>query len=236
MSALNESTVEDAALTWFGELGYAVGHGPQIAPGEAAAERDSFAEVVLVGRLRAALRRINPAIPDEAREQSLRKVLRVANGSLVQTNLAFHRMLRDGVDVEYQRPDGSIKGDKARLLDFADVRANDWLVVNQFTVIEAQHNRRPDVVVFVNGLPLALIELKNAADEDATHLERLRADPDLQGGGAEPAALQRGVGGERRIAGAHRFADGEPRAIAYAEFIQLMDVRSEKAKAINDSR
>ena len=168
MSALNESTVEDAALTWFGELGYAVGHGPQIAPGEAAAERDSFAEVVLVGRLRAALRRIDPAIPDEAREESLRKVLRVANGSLVQTNRAFHRMLRDGVDVEYQRPDGSIKGDKARLLDFADVRANDWLVVNQFTVIEAQHNRRPDVVVFVNGLPLALIELKNAADEDAT--------------------------------------------------------------------
>jgi len=168
MSALNESIVEDAALTWFGELGYAVGHGPQIAPGEAAAERDSFAEVVLVGRLRAALRRINPAIPDEAREESLRKVLRVANGSLVQTNRAFHRMLRDGVDVEYQRPDGSIKGDKARLLDFADVRANDWLVVNQFTVIEAQHNRRPDVVVFVNGLPLALIELKNAADEDAT--------------------------------------------------------------------
>ena len=168
MSALNESIVEDAALTWFGELGYAVGHGPQIAPGEAAAERDSFAEVVLVGRLRAALRRIDPAIPDEAREESLRKVLRVANGSLVQTNRAFHRMLRDGVDVEYQRPDGSIKGDKARLLDFADVRANDWLVVNQFTVIEAQHNRRPDVVVFVNGLPLALIELKNAADEDAT--------------------------------------------------------------------
>ncbi|MBL8425208.1 MAG: type I restriction endonuclease subunit R [Candidatus Accumulibacter phosphatis] len=168
MSALNESTVEDAALTWFGELGYAVGHGPQIAPGEAAAERDSFAEVVLVGRLRAALRRINPAIPDEAREESLRKVLRVANGSLVQTNRAFHRMLRDGVDVEYQRPDGSIKGDKARLLDFADVRMNDWLVVNQFTVIEAQHNRRPDVVIFVNGLPLALIELKNAADQDAT--------------------------------------------------------------------
>jgi type I restriction enzyme R subunit len=166
--SLNESTVEDAALSWFRELGYTVGHGPDIAPGEAAAERDSFGEVVLVGRLREAIRRLNPAIPDEVREEARRKVLRVGNGSLVQTNRAFHRMLRDGVDVEYARPDGSIKGDKARLVDFADVRANDWLVVSQFTVIEAQHNRRPDVAVFVNGLPLALIELKNAADEDAT--------------------------------------------------------------------
>jgi type I restriction enzyme R subunit len=166
--SLNESIVEDAALTWFGELGYAVGHGPQIAPGEPAAERDSFGEVVLVGRLREAIRRLNPAIPEEAREEALRKVLRVATTSLAQTNRAFHRMLRDGVDVEYARPDGSIKGDKARLIDFDDVRANDWFAVNQFTVIEAGHNRRPDVIAFVNGLPLALIELKNAADEDAT--------------------------------------------------------------------
>ena len=166
--SLNESIVEEAALEWFGELGYAIGHGPHIAPGEPAAERDSFGEVVLVGRLRDAIRRLNPGIPEDAREEALRKVLRVANGSLVQTNRAFHRMLRDGVDVEYARPDGSIKGDKARLVDFAVVGANDWFVVNQFTVIEAQHNRRPDVVVFVNGLPLALIELKNAADEDAT--------------------------------------------------------------------
>jgi type I restriction enzyme R subunit len=166
--ALNESIVEDAALTWFGELGYAIGHGPDIAPGELAAERASFGEVVLVGRLRVAIGRLNPLIPDEAREDALRKVLRVGTESLLQTNRAFHRMLRDGVDVEYPRSDGSIKGDKARLVDFADASANDWFVVNQFTVIEAQHNRRPDVVVFVNGLPLGLIELKNAADEDAT--------------------------------------------------------------------
>ena len=166
--SLTESIVEDAALTWFGELGYAVGHGPQMAPGEPAAERDSFGEVVLVGRLREALRQLNPAIPEEAREEALRKVLRVATPSLVQTNRAFHRLLRDGVDVEYARPDGSTKHDKAWLVDFSDVRANDWLAVNQFTVIEGQHNRRPDIVVFINGLPLALIELKNAADEDAT--------------------------------------------------------------------
>jgi type I restriction enzyme R subunit len=165
---INESIVEEAALEWFGELGYAIGHGPQIAPGEPGAERDSFGEVVLVGRLRAAIRRLNPAMPEEAREEALRKVQRLGTPSLTQTNRAFHRMLRDGVPVEYPRPDGSIAGDHARLVDFGDARANDWLAVNQFTVIEGQHNRRPDIVVFVNGLPLGLIELKNAADEDAT--------------------------------------------------------------------
>ena len=165
---LTESIVEDAALTWFGELGYALGHGPQMAPGEPAAERYSFSEVVLVGRMREAIQRLNPAIPEEAREEALRKVLRVGSPALTQTNRAFHRLLRDGVPVEYPRPDGSIAGDHVRLVDFGDVRANDWLAVNQFTVIEGQHNRRPDIVVFVNGLPLGLIELKNAGDEDAT--------------------------------------------------------------------
>jgi type I restriction enzyme R subunit len=165
---ISESIVEDAALGWFGELGYVVGHGPHLAPGEPAAERDSFGEVVLVGRLREAIRRLNPAIPEDAREEALRKVVRVGTPSLTQTNRAFHRMLRDGVPVEYPRADGSIKGDQVWLLNFGDVSANDWLAVNQFTVVEGQHNRRPDIVVFVNGLPLGLIELKNAADEDAT--------------------------------------------------------------------
>jgi type I restriction enzyme R subunit len=166
--ALNESIVEEAALTWFGELGYAIGHGPHIAPGELAAERESFGDVVLIGRLRAAIARLNATIPEEAREDALLKILRVGTESLLQTNRIFHRMLRDGVNVEYSRADGSIKGDTVRLLDFADASANDWFVVNQFTVIEMHHNRRPDVVVFVNGLPLGLIELKNAADEGAT--------------------------------------------------------------------
>jgi type I restriction enzyme, R subunit len=140
----------------------------QLAPGEPAAERDSFGEVVLVGRLREAIRRLNFSIPEEAREDALRKVLRVGTPSIIQTNRAFHQMLRDGVDVEYPRGDGSIKGDKVLLVDFTDVRANDFFAVNQFTVIEGQHYRRPDIVVFVSGLPLGLIELKNAADEDAT--------------------------------------------------------------------
>src|ERR1700722_14118815 len=165
---LSESTVEDAALEWFAELGYSVAHGPHLAPGEPAAERESFGEAVLVGRLREAIRRLNVSISEEAREEALRKVLRVGTPSLTQTNRAFHRMLRDGVPVEYPRSDGSIAGDHVRLVDFADVGANDWLAVNQFTVIEGQHNRRPDIVVFLNGLPLGLVELKNAADEDAT--------------------------------------------------------------------
>ena len=165
---ISEGTVELATLEWFSDLGYTTENGPRVAPGEPGAERAAFGEVVLAERLRDSLARLNPAIPEEAREDALRKVLRVATPSLVQTNRAFHRLLRDGVDVEYSQPDGSTKHDKAWLVDFSDVRANDWLAVNQFTVIEGQHNRRPDIVVFVNGLPLALIELKNAADEDAT--------------------------------------------------------------------
>ena len=140
--SLNESIVEYATLEWFRELGYAVGHGPHLAPGEPAAERASFGDVVLAGRLRAAIRRLNPAIPEEAREEALRKVLRLGTPSLVQTNRAFHRMRRDEVEVEYARPDGSIAGDHVRLVDFDVVGANDWLVVKQFTVIERQHNRR----------------------------------------------------------------------------------------------
>jgi type I restriction enzyme R subunit len=165
---INESIVEDAALTWFAELGYAVVEGPTLAPGEPASERDTFSEVVLVGRLSEAIHRLNLAIPEEAREEALRKVLRIASPALTQTNRAFHGMLRDGVAVEYKHADGSIAGDHARLLDFEEPEGNDWLVVNQLTVIEGQHNRRPDIVVFVNGLPLGVVELKNAADEEAT--------------------------------------------------------------------
>ncbi len=166
--SLTESIVEDATLTWLRELGYAICHGPDIAPGEPAAERDSFGDVVLVGRLRDAIHRLNPSIPEDALEEALRKALRPETPSLVGNNRRFHAMLRDGVEVEYCRGDGSIAGDRVRLIDFDNPQANNWLAVNQFTVIEGQHNRRPDVVIFVNGLPLAVIELKNAADEGAT--------------------------------------------------------------------
>ena len=106
--SLNESIVEDAALEWFGELGYAVGHGPQLAPGEAAAERDSFGEVVLVGRLREAIRRLNPAIPEEAREEALRKVLRVGTPSLTRVKGAMLRRRGDALSAGKNSSDGII--------------------------------------------------------------------------------------------------------------------------------
>lgn len=164
----NESTVEDAALSWFDELGYTVLHGPHVAPGEPDAERESFDEVVLAQRLRDAIDTLNPDIPEEAKEEAFRKVTRPDSPSLVGNNRVFHAMLRDGVEVEYKREDGSIAGDRVRLVDYGAPDANEWLVVNQFTVIEGQHNRRPDIVVFLNGIPIAVIELKNAADENAT--------------------------------------------------------------------
>jgi type I restriction enzyme, R subunit len=166
VSALNESVVEDAALSWFEELGYAVEQALHLAPDESAAERDSFADVVLVGRLRDAITQLNTAIPEDAREEALRKVLRHDAPSLVGNNRAFHQMLRDGVPVEYRRDDGTIAGDHVRLIDFDNPDSNDWLAVNQFTVIEGQNNRRPDIVVFVNGLPLGIIELKIPEDTD----------------------------------------------------------------------
>src|SRR5438046_8580822 len=164
--SLSELTVEEAALNWFKELDFGVAHAPHLAPGEIAAERSSFGDVVLVGRLCTAIARLNPTIPSDAREDALRKVLRHDAPSLTANNRAFHRMLRDGVPVEYRRDDGSIAGDHVRLIDFDNPEANDWLAVNQFTVIEGQNNRRPDIVVFVNGLPLGIIELKVPEDTD----------------------------------------------------------------------
>ncbi|MBI3272662.1 MAG: HsdR family type I site-specific deoxyribonuclease [Planctomycetes bacterium] len=163
-----ESTVEEAALSWLRELGWAVAYGPAIAPGEPAAERTDFGQVLLLARLRGAVARLNPHLPPATLDEAVRKVARPASPSLVADNHAFHAMLVDGVEVEHRRRDGSIAGDRARLIDFADADANDWLAVNQFTVIEGQVNRRPDLVLFVNGLPLVVAELKNPADEDAT--------------------------------------------------------------------
>lgn len=162
-----ESDIENAALSWFSELGYSVVSGPDIAPGEPAAERTDYGQVVLDGRLRDAVTRLNPALPTDAVEEVVRKVSLPDSPSLIANNHEFHRMLIDGVPVEYQA-DGRVVHDLARIIDFDNHDNNDWLAVNQFTVIEGQYNRRPDVVLFVNGLPLSVIELKNAADEKAT--------------------------------------------------------------------
>ena len=165
--SFTESIVEDATLSWFGELDYSLLHGQNIAPGEAAAERISFGEAFLPDRLRAALRKLNPKLPAEALDDAYRKITIPTGPNLISQNRAFHRILVDGIAIECRRKDSSIGAEIVRLIDFEDPDANDWLVVNQFTVIESQHNRRPDVVIFVNGLPLGVIELKNAADENA---------------------------------------------------------------------
>ncbi|MBW2343913.1 MAG: type I restriction endonuclease subunit R [Deltaproteobacteria bacterium] len=168
MAIITESEVETAALSWFESLGYTILHGPEIAPGEPTAERDSYQEVILPRRLQDAIARLNPDIPADALEEAFRKVTLPESPSLIANNRAFHRRLVDGVEVEYRRGDGSIAGDRVRLVDFDDPDNNDWLAVNQFTVAEGQHTRRPDIIIFLNGLPVAIIELKNPADEEAT--------------------------------------------------------------------
>jgi type I restriction enzyme R subunit len=166
--AMREVDVEAAALAWFQDLGWATLYGSDIAPGEPAAERTSYEQVVLEGRLREALHRLNPAVPGEAIDEAFRKLTRISSPQLVEANHELHYYLVNGVSVEYLRPDGSIGYDPVRVLDFDAPDENDWLVVNQLTVTEFGHTRRPDLVVFVNGLPLAVIELKNAASESAT--------------------------------------------------------------------
>jgi type I restriction enzyme, R subunit len=166
----SESVVEEAALAWLGALGYTVLHGPDIAAGETFAERSdpNYRDVLLERRLRQALVRLNPDLPQDALDDAWRKLVRVDAPSPVEKNHALHRMLVDGVTVEYRRKDGSIAGAQARVIDFDTPANNEWLAINQFTVSEGQHTRRPDVVLFVNGLAVAVIELKNPAGENAT--------------------------------------------------------------------
>ncbi len=163
-SSFTESVVEEAALAWLSGLGYAVTHGPDLM----GAERADYGQVVLEDRLRQALRRLNPKVPAGALDEALRRLARPDLPSLVGGNHAMHRLLADGVPVQYRRADGSLGGDLVRVFDFANPAADDFLAVNQFTVVENRRERRPDVVLFVNGLPLAVIELKNAADPAAT--------------------------------------------------------------------
>ena len=168
MITINESTVEEASLAWLASLGWIAVHGPDIAPDTTGAERADYGEVLLARRLRDALARLNPDLPAAALEDAFRKLTRPEGSTLEARNRAFHRMVVDGLTVEHRTDSGAIRGAQARVIDFDDPANNDWLAVNQFTVVENRHERRPDVVLFVNGLPLGVIELKNPADEDAT--------------------------------------------------------------------
>ena len=161
---ITEADVEQSALGWLAEIGWQVVYGPDM-PGS---ERNDYGQVVLERRLRDALGELNPGLPAEALDDAFRKLTRPEGATLEARNRAFHRMLVDGVTVEHRADGGTVRGAQARVVDFDEPAANNWLAVNQFTVTENKNTRRPDVVLFVNGLPLGVIELKNPVDEDAT--------------------------------------------------------------------
>jgi type I restriction enzyme R subunit len=167
LTRITESAIEQLAIERLEALGYRYVYAPDLAPDGDAPERASYAEVLLTGRLRAAIRRLNPGIPADAQEEALKTIQRIASPDVLANNETFHRLLTEGVKVTYQK-DGHPRGDFVWLLDFKNPDNNEFLVANQFTIIENGHNKRPDVILFVNGIPLVVIELKNPADENAT--------------------------------------------------------------------
>ena len=167
MAGLNEADVEAAAVGWLEELEWSVAHGSEVNPESAPLERAYYSSVVLAATLREALTRLNPTMPGEALGDATRRLTRPEGATVEARNRAFHRMVIDGVTVEYS-DGGRIRGAQARVIDFGDASNNNWLAVTQFTVVENKIERRPDIVLFVNGLPLGVIELKNPMDPEAT--------------------------------------------------------------------
>jgi len=167
-SAITELEVENIALSWLQELGYEVIWGPDIAPDGRYPERSDWAETVLLGRLETALQEINPTLPQQAIDEAIRKIKTIKSASLVLDNRTFHRALIECISVEYLTKEGTIRTGSVKVIDFDHIERNAFLAVNQFTVIENKIERRADIVLFVNGLPLSVIELKNPADESAT--------------------------------------------------------------------
>ena len=163
---MTEDQLEQETLCWLAEAGYSHRYGLDIAPDGSAPERSTYSQVLLVGRLREAIDRLNPFIPPVARIDALQQVLNLDTPVLLAANRTFHQLLVNGVSVEYQK-DGETRGDFVRLIDFTDASANEWLAVNQYSIKGAKYTRRPDIILFVNGLPLVLLELKNPADEKA---------------------------------------------------------------------
>ena len=166
MAVISEDHIEQIVIQEFIDLGYVYANGADISPEGMSQERD-FDEVVLKQRLRDAIKKINPNVPNEAQEDAIKKLLRSDSPSLFQNNYNIHKYLTEGVDVEYRKGD-RIVGDKVWLIDYEESNNNEFLVVNQFTIIENNVNKRPDIILFINGLPLVVIELKNAVDENAT--------------------------------------------------------------------
>ena len=157
---LTESTIETFAIKLLERQGCQYIYGPDIAPDSENPERSSFEDIILSERLKTAVTRINPTIPADVREDAIRQIQRLVSPDLIANNEAFHRMLTEGIKVSYQK-DGNSRGDLVWLLDFDEPKNNDFVVLNQFTVIENHVNKRPDIVLFINGLPLVVMELKN---------------------------------------------------------------------------
>ena len=168
MTIISEAVVEEAALAWLADLGWMVAHGPDMAPDTPSAERDDYGQVVLERRLQDALGELNPSLPLDALDDVVRKLTRPEGSTLEARNREFHRMLVNGVEIDYREAGEQVRGELVLVIDFDEPANNDLLAVNQFTVTENRNTRRPDVVLFVNGLPLGVIELKNPTDEDAT--------------------------------------------------------------------
>jgi len=164
---MTEDQLERETLGWLADIGYLHRYGLDIAPDGSSPERSAYSQVLLVGRLREAINRLNPAVPLVAREDAVQQVLNLDTPGLLAANRVFHQLLINGVPVQY-RKDGETRGDFVRLIDFDTASANEWLAVNQFSIKGAKYTRRPDIILFVNGLPLVVLELKNPADQHAT--------------------------------------------------------------------
>ncbi len=167
MTKITEHKIETFAIELFEELGYEYIYAPNIALDGKAPERESYEQVLLLDRLQKAVKRINNSIPVDAQAEAIKEIQRISSPELLANNETFHRLLTEGIPVSKQ-VDGYVRGDRVWLIDFKDPYNNDFVVANQFTVVEKNQNKRPDIVLFVNGIPLVVIELKNPADENAT--------------------------------------------------------------------
>jgi type I restriction enzyme, R subunit len=164
---LNESAIEDFALKLFVRLGYTHLYAPDIAPDSATPERSRYDEVILTTRLQQALHRINPSIAPDLLQTALKELQRIQSPDLLTNNETFHRLLTEGISISTQQ-DGTERGKRIKPIDFDNPDNNEFVIVNQFTVIENNQNKRPDLILFINGIPLVIIELKNPTDENAT--------------------------------------------------------------------
>ncbi|HEY5592699.1 MAG TPA: type I restriction endonuclease, partial [Paludibacter sp.] len=167
MKPITEDKIETFAIEVLQSIGWEYVHGLAIAPGAEQAERKSFEQIILIDRLRKSVAVLNPDIPQDAQEQAIQKVLRIYSPELLHNNETFHRLLVEKVKIPYQQ-DGFERSYEIALVDFENPMNNAFLCVNQYIIVEKNQNKRPDILLFVNGIPLVAIELKNATDENAT--------------------------------------------------------------------